>query len=147
MDDSSFSGSVFEFGIKNCLRTEVANLWSRRRRVRVDNISDDEEAPADKRIDITRKQITRLWTFGLFGTLGLQFFPIGRFITGTLRLLYGVLLWVICIVIVFMPQAAEDVNNFHILLVFLVCLLIPSLIDVINILTGNLCDVFGSKVE
>jgi len=74
--------------------------------------SGENSEPAEKQTGKTKKQILRLWIFGLLGTLGLQFFLVGRFITGTLRLLYGALLWVICITVALTPQSTPDLIPF-----------------------------------
>jgi len=146
-DDSSyFSGSVFDFGIIKCIKTEANNFWLRKWGKSVYTSKAHGVQPI-RRIDKTKGQITKTWALGLLGILGLHFFPIGRFITGALRFFYGTLMLVIGIVVTYSYRAAQDVDPMRIMLVFLVAAFVPSFIDLIIIRFGKFRDVFRSHVK
>jgi len=146
-DRPLFSGSVFDFGIWNCLKTEGNNSFWMRRLGKSVYISKAHGVQPVRRIDKTKGQITKTWALGLLGVLGLHFFPIGRFIAGTIRFLYGALMLVIGIVVSFSLQAVQEADPLRIMLVFLVATFIPSVIDLIMILSGKFRDVFRSHVQ
>ena len=147
MEDSSyFSGSIFDFGIKNCFKAETDNFWMRGSGESV-YITKTHGVRSTGRIAKTKGQITGTWALGLLGILGLHYFPVGRFITGTLRLLYGALMLVIGIAVTYSYRAAQDVDPLRIMLVFLAAALIPSLIDLILILSGSFRDVFRNYIK
>jgi len=83
---------------------------------------------------------------GLLGTLGLHYFSVGRILTGSLRLLYGALLWIIGLLVSFAPQPTQDVSPLRIMLVFLVFALIPAVIELIVIWLGMFRDVFKNRI-
>ena len=141
-----FSGSVFDFGIWNCLKTESKNYW-KRRRLRSFHSSQTSGVRSTRRVAKTKGQITKTWALGLLGVLGLHFFPIGRFITGTIRFFYGALMLVIGIAVTYSYRAAQDVEPLRILLVFLVAAFIPSVFDLILILSGRFRDVFRNHIR
>jgi len=99
------------------------------------------------RINITKGQILKIWVLGLFGTLGLHYFFVGRFLTGSLRFLYGALMLVIGILVAFAPRETQEFNPFRIMLVFLFFMLLPSIFDIILILPGKFRDVFRSYIR
>ena len=145
-DSPYFSGSVFDFGIWNCLKEEAKNFWMRRWGKSV-YISKAHSVQPIRRIDKTKGQVMKTWALGLLGVLGLQFFPVGRFITGALRFLYGALMLVTGIAVTFSYREAQDVEPLRIMLVFLVAMFVPSVIDLIMILSGKFRDVFRSHVK
>ena len=145
-DEPSFSGSIFEFGILNCIKTENKNFWGREWGRSV-YVSSPHGVHPSRRINKTKNQITKTWVLGLLGMLGLHFFTVGRFITGSLRFLYGSLMLVIGIVVTYSYRETQDVEPFRIMLVFLVAALVPAIIDLIMIRAGKFCDVFRSYVQ
>ena len=147
MEDSPyFFGSVFDFGIWNCLKTEANNFLMRRLGKSVYTSKAHSVQPI-RRIDKTKGQITRIWALGLLGVLGLHYFPIGRFVTGTIRLLYGALMLEIGIAVSLSYRAAQEIDPLRIMLVFLAAVFIPSVIELVMILSGKFSDVFRSHVQ
>jgi len=141
-----FSGSIFDLGIRKCLKEESDNFWQRGWGISIFTSKAHRVDPV-MRINKTKGQITKIWALGLLGVLGLHYFPVGRFITGTLRLLYGALMLVIGIAVTYSYRAAQDVDPLRIMLVFLAAAFVPSLIDLILILSGRFRDVFRTFVE
>ena len=142
----SFSGSVFDFGVFNCLKAEGKNFWMRRWGKSVYDSKAHGGQPL-RRISKTKGQIMRTWVLGIFGILGMHYFPVGRFITGSIRFLYGALMLVAGIAATFQYRAAQDVDPLRIMLLFLVAAFIPAGIDLIMLLSGKFRDVFRSHVQ
>jgi len=101
----------------------------------------------NRRIDVSKNRVLKMWLFGLFGTLGLHFFSVGRFLTGTMRLLYGAVMWTVSIIVAFDPKIMQQINPLRIMLIFMVFLLPLSIIDIIAISLGKFRDVFRNKVS
>ena len=140
------SGNVFFFGIWTCIKAEGQYYWSRKWRVRGIYESTPHEDTENRQIATTKERMIKLWAYGLLGTLGLQYLTAGRFITGTLRFLYGVFMWAVSITALVTPQGSLSVNPAYITLVFLVCLFIPSVMDIISIVTGRFQDAFRNCI-
>ena len=141
-----FSGSIFDFGIWNCIKTEGKNFWTKGIG---NNIYDSISYGVNpvRRITKTKEQLTQIWILGVFGIFGLHFFSVGRFITGSLRFLYGALMFFIGIAVTYDYWDRQDVDPLRIMLVFFAAAFIPALIDIIMIRTGRFRDVFMSLVR
>ena len=146
-EDGSFCGSVSDFGIKKCIKMESRNFWSRSRLSTSVYTSRAHGVPVKMRINITKWQIIKIWVLGLFGTLGLHYFFVGRILTGSLRFLYGAMLLVIGILVAFKPREVQEFHPFRIMLVFLLFMFIPAFLDIIIILLGRFRDVFRNYIR
>jgi len=141
-----FSGSIFDFGIWNCLKTEGKNYWTRGIGGNIYDSTAYGVQPV-RCITKTKRQLTRTWVLGMLGIFGLHFFSVGRFITGSLRFLYGGLMFFIGIAVTYDYRDRQDVDPLRIMLVFFTAAFIPALIDIIMIRTGRFRDVFKSPVR
>jgi len=161
-----YSGGVSDFGMWNLIKFESMNSWwrwagSRRRRRRNRGLSDAvlrglsghktasvyetraHSVQANRRIDKTKGQLTKIWMFGLFGTLGLHYFAAGRLLTGSMSFLWGALWWIISVILAFDPQMQEYPRLF---ILFAVLLFVPPLISLIRIRLGKFRDVFRNYI-
>jgi len=142
---TAVSENVLAFGFWNCLKAESKYFWLRTWGRSV-YTSGEHGAAENRRIDTTKGRILKIWALGLLGTFGLHYFAVGRFLTGSLRFLYGALLWGIGILVALAPQETSDVHPLRIMLVFLVFALIPAVIDLIIICLGGFRDVFRNRI-
>jgi len=88
--------------------------------------------------NLGKAYITKMWLFGLFGTLGLHYFASGRNMQGMVRLIWCVILWPICILLTLDAKMREMPK---LLILFYVMLLLFSLIDILKISIGKFRDV------
>ena len=146
-DRSSFCGSVSNFGIKKCIKLESRNFWSKTKLIDSIFTSKAHSVDVNMRINKTKGQIIKIWVLGLFGTLGLHYFFVGRILTGSLRFLYGAMLLVIGILVAFKPREVQEFHPFRIMLVFLLFMFIPAFLDIIIILLGRFRDVFRNYIR
>jgi len=134
----AYAGSVSEFGVKRLLGAEGGNFWGEDR-VRG-------EVHADRRIDITWGRLLKIWALGLLGTLGFHYFAVGRFITGALRFIYGALIWVLTIGVLFTSD--DQSTKWGVIRVLFILLLFPpSVYDLIVFGLGRFRDVFGNFIK
>jgi len=148
-DGTSFSGSVFGFGIWKCISLESHSFWWRG----TDNSFHDtkysasitkEAKESPRRINKTKGQLIRIWLLGLLGTFGFQHFAVGRILTGSIRFLLGVFWWFMIILMAFFNT--WDAETPGVLRVFFVALFIPPAIDIIKISLGRFRDVFKKYI-
>jgi len=149
----AFSGSVSDFGIWNCIKTEHINfhdLWEqkrRRREKRKRGRGNYESWPpythADRRIDVTKGKLQKMWLLGVLGTLGLHYFSVGRIVSGLLRLLYCAAMLALAILVAVYGQAAHPLRVAALFAVFLLTL---PLIDLHLITLGKFRDVFRNHI-
>ena len=92
----------------------------------------------------TKAYITKMWLFGLCGTLGLHYFSSGRRMRGTLRLIVGLALWFLAIVFVYGSTQTEGLTRLCI--ASFVALFFLPVIDLILIRTGKFRDVYKKYV-
>lgn len=92
--------------------------------------------------DKTKGGVLKTWAAGLLGTLGFHFFKVGRVKHGFLRLLYGVFMWVVCI----MLARDSELGAFPKVAMFIL-LFIPSLVDLVKIQLGVFRDNTGNAVR
>ena len=145
--DGSFCGSVSEFGIKNCLKMESRNFWAKRWKIKDIFTSSAHSVQVRMRINRTRGQIIKIFLLGLFGSLGLHYFFVGRILSGSVRFLYGSLMLVIGIIVSFAPREVQEFHPLRVMLVFLFFMLLPSVWDIIFLLLGKFRDVFRSYIR
>jgi len=148
-DGSSFSGSVFDFGIWRCISLESHSFWWRGTDNSLHEIGysksiTKEAKKSPRRINKTKGQIIKFWLFGLFGTLGFQHFAVGRILTGSVRFLLGAFWWVMIVLIAFF--SSWDAQTPGVLRVFFVALFIPPIIDIVKISLGKFRDVFRKYI-
>jgi len=145
-DRSSFCGSVSNFGIKKCIKMENRNFWSHTKLIDSVYTSKAHSVDAKMRINITKGQVLKIWVLGICGALGLQYFFVGRLLTGSLRFLYGAIMLVTGMLVSFAPREVQEFHPFRIMLVFLFFMLLPSVWDIIFILLGRFRDVFRNCI-
>ena len=145
-EDGSFYGSVRDFGIKKCIKTESKNFWLKRRFIKDIFASKAHSVDAKMRINITRGQVLKMWALGLFGALGIHYFFAGRLISGSTRFLYGFLMLAVGVIVALAPQETQEFHPLRILLVFVFFALLPSVWDLAFILPGKFRDVFRNYI-
>ena len=146
-----YSGKISNFGFGTLLSAESDNFWSkgssRRRRRRTSSRTQGNQSQmsakphgvsVNRRIDTTKGHIIAMWMLGLFGALGFHYFAAGRFLSGSLRFLWGALMGFVSVVVAL--EAGP-----RILLFFLPLLFIPSL-DIIFIGLGKFRDAFRNYI-
>jgi len=148
MDDNTpFSGSVYEYGIWKCISLESHSFWwsgtdNSSKEIEYNEYITKKAAESPMRINITKIQVLRFWLFGLFGTLGFQYFAVGRILTGSMRFLWGAFWWFMIILIAFFSSDRDA----GVLRVFFLVLLIMPIIDIIKISFGKFRDVFKKNI-
>jgi len=156
-----YSGGVFDFGIWNLIKLEMMTsgwrwLSGGRRRRRKSSVlrsttfvksvyeSKKHSVNADnRRIDISKGKVTKIWVLGLLGTLGLYHFVVGRIATGVINFLWGLLWWIVFIACLFDSQMQEYPL---LIMMFFILLFIPSTIGIVKIRAGKFRDVFRNFV-
>jgi len=134
----AYAGSLSDFGFKRLLGAEGGNFWGEDRA--------RGEVHAERRIDITGGRLFKIWALGLLGTLGLHYFAVGRFITGALRFVYGALMWVLIIGVLFTSDdRSTKLSVMRVL--FMLLLLPPSVYDLIVFGLGRFRDAFGNFIK
>ena len=153
-----YSGTASDFKFGTLLKAEGNNFYQskRKRRRRFGSIERRAEmrregkaesldistkthsVAANRRIDITKGRLTKMWFLGIFGSLGLHYFSAGRYISGSLRFFWGALMWFVSIAV------ALEIGP-RILIFFLSILFLPSL-DIIFIRLGKFRDVFRNNI-
>jgi len=134
----AYAGSVSEFGIKRLLGAEGGNFWGEDR-VRG-------EVRAERRVDITWGRLLKIWALGLLGTLGLHYFAVGRFISGAIRFVYGVLIWALTVGVLFTSDD-QSTKWGVIRVLFILLLLPPSVYDLVLFGLGGFRDAFGNFIK
>ena len=142
---SLISGGVFDFGLWNCISLESHGFWWRGEdhgEYSESVIKDAEKSIT--RINQTKGRLIRLWLLGLLGSLGFQYFAVGRILSGSIRFLWGAFWWYMIILIgVF---TAWDADTPGVLRVFFLVLYVLPIIDIIKICLGRFRDVFRKYV-
>lgn len=92
--------------------------------------------------DKTKGRVLKTWAGGLLGTLGLHFFTVGRVKHGFLRLLYGLFMWIVCV----MLARDAELSTFPKVAMFIL-LFLPSLVDLVKIQLGVFRDNTGNAVR
>ena len=148
IDDKAppFVGTAAGFGIWKCIKEESDNFYRRRWGRSVYKASKHGVRP-NRRIDKAKGQVLRIWAIGLLGILGLHFFSVGRFITGSLRMLYGILMLGIGVIVSLGLRAEQDANPVRTFLVFALFAFLPSAMDLIMLCVGRFRDVFRGYVS
>jgi len=94
--------------------------------------------------EITKSKLTKMWLFGLFGTLGLHFYSSKRQQRGMLRTICGIALWFLFIVFLYGTTQTEGLTRLAIATG--VALIFLPIIDLIIIRIGKFRDVYGKYV-
>ena len=95
--------------------------------------------------DKTKNYITKMWLFGLLGTLGVHFYTSGRKQRGMLRTVGGIVLWSLCILFVVLGDLTEEVVMRFTIACFAMLFFLP-VVDLIIIRIGKFRDVYGKYV-
>ena len=143
-----FSGGVFDFGIWNCISLESHSFWWSGTDNSLSEIAYSESITKEAeesicRINKTKGQIIRIWLLGLLGTLGFQYFAVGRILSGSMRFLWGAFWWAMIIVIAFF--SSDGLTSGALRVFFLVLFILP-IIDIIKISLGKFRDVFRKYI-
>lgn len=91
----------------------------------------------------SKKAVTKAWAIGVFGTLGLHFFKVGRIKHGAARLLFGLFMWGILIFGIW-PDANIATPGKVLMTLFL---FVPSVVDRFKLYMGTFKDNIGNYVR
>jgi len=89
----------------------------------------------------------KIWAFGLLGTLGIQYFFVGRLLTGFVRLVYGAAMWIIGVTVSLYAVGSEPDLSLQLLLMFAVFAFVPSFAELVLILMGKFRDAFKNSIS